>query len=271
MNIPFYENKLPEQFENVLVIFTKHTDTHIEALLLEYDGICGMMTYEDSTRRKKVYDWKKEVPLNKPTIARIEKIIDTNYVQLSTLNFIDKRKDPGELYKELMKPFNDNKVLINIIKKICRQFNIDINEFWSKIIYKIDSLRREDDINESLLETFINNLDTVKDLSQLLKIENNVDFLAELTKLINHKSYKFETKFSLITKLNINKTTDLLKLVESKNTWAHNIKYSTASSYLLESSSDSSNEDNHKELIEMIKTYCPDNIDFKLEYLAKQM
>jgi len=269
MNIPFYENKLPEQFENVLVIFTKHTDTHIEASLIEYEGVFGMMTYEDSTRRKKVYDWKKEVPLNKPTIARIEKLIDTNYVQVSTLNFIDKKKDPIELHKELMKPFNDNKVLINIVKKICRQFDIDINIFWSKIIYKIDNLRREDDINESLLETFINNLDTVKELLNDLD-DKTVELIFDgINKLINYKNYKLETKFTLITKKDINDTIELLKLVESKNTWNHTIKYNSASSYLLESYSDSSTEINHRELIDTLKENCKD-IEFKLEYLAKQ-
>lgn len=263
MNISFYENKIPEQFENVLVVFTKHTNTHIEASLLEYEGINGMMIYEDSTRRKKVYDWKKEVPLNKPTIARVEKMIDDNYVQLSTLNFIDKKRDPIELAKELMKPFNDNKVLTNIAKKICRQFNIDINDFWSNIIYKIDSLRREDDINESLLETVSNNLEIIRE-------KYNDDIYNEINKLINYKNYKLQTKFSLITKLDINNTIELLKLVEINNNWLHTIKYDSASSYILESSSDSSNETNHEEFIEMIKTYCND-INFKLEYLAKQI
>jgi len=263
LNISFYENKLPEQFENVLVVFTKHNNTHIEASLLEYENINGMMTYEDSTRRKKVYDWKKEVPLNKPTIARIEKIIDNNYVQLSTLNFIDKKKDPIELHKELMKSFNDNKVLINIVKKICRQFNIDINKFWSNIIYKIDNIRREEDINESLLETVNNNLEIIKEIY-------NENIYNEFNKLINYKNYKLQTKFSLITKLDIDNTINLLKLVESKNNWLYSIKYDSASNYLLESSNDTSTETNHEELIEMIKNHC-NNIDFKLEYLAKQI
>jgi len=265
MNISFYENKLPEQFENVLVVFTKHLDTHIEALLLEYEGVNGMMTYEDSTRRKKVYDWKKEVPLNKPTIARVEKVIDNNYVQLSTLNFIDKKKDPAELYKELMKPFNDNKFLLNIIKKLCRQNNIDINEFWLNIIYEIDKIRRNDDVNESLFNVFMNNFDLIKE-------KYSEDIINELNKLVNNKIYKLQTKFSLITKLDINDTIELLKMIQSNNNWLYTIKYDTASSYLLESSSDTSTEINHQELIKMIEeNYKQYNLNFKLDYLANQV
>ena len=104
MDISIYKNKLPIVDENVLVIFTEYKDTHIEAELVEYDSIEGMMIYEDATRKRKVYDWKKEVPLNKVIVAKVEEIFSNTYVKLST-GYFDQKLDPAELRKELMKPF----------------------------------------------------------------------------------------------------------------------------------------------------------------------
>jgi translation initiation factor 2 alpha subunit (eIF-2alpha) len=265
MDIPIYRNKLPLVDENVQVVFTEFKDTHIEARLLDYNNINGMMIYEDATRRKKVYDWKKEIPLNKPTIARVDKIINSNYVQLSVLGFIDKKKDPEDLAKELMKPFNDNKILVNIIKKLTKKFNIEFNEFWTDIVYKIDKIRKDEELDESLLETFNNNLNIVKE-------KYNEQFITELDKLLNYKIYKLVSRFSLITKLNIQNTMNLLNNIEDKNKWLHTIKYDTGSFYILESSSETSSEQNHQDLINMIETSVSEyNIVFKLDYLAKKI
>jgi hypothetical protein len=76
----------------------------------------------------------------------------------------------------------------------------------------------------------------------------------------------------LITKLDINDTIELLKMIQSNNNWLYTIKYDTASSYLLESSSDTSTEINHQELIKMIEeNYKQYNLNFKLDYLANQV
>lgn len=62
MTIPIYENKLPEIYENVLVTFIEHKDTHIEAKLLEYENINAMMVYGDATRKKKYMTGKEKSP-----------------------------------------------------------------------------------------------------------------------------------------------------------------------------------------------------------------
>jgi len=269
MTIPIYENRIPKLFENVLVIFTEHKTTHIEGSLLEYDGINGMMVYEDATRKKKVYDWKKEIPLNKPTIARIEKIFDDNYVQLSTLYFINKKKDPEELSKELMKPFTDNKILVNIIKKLCRTFNIDFNDFWITIIYKMNNQRIENESQESLLDFLIANIETI---NNDIKDKYDEKVIKELDKLLNYKVFKLQTKFSLITMKDINNTIKLLNCIENNIDWIHTIKYDTASSYLLESSSDTTNINNHETIMDILETTSNDyNVNFRLEYLGKQI
>jgi hypothetical protein len=86
-----------------------------------------MMIYEDATRKKKVYDWKKEIPLNTLMIAKVEEIFSDNYVKLSTAYF-DNKIETIELKKQLMKPFSDNKIIIIIIKKLCKNNNLDFNE-----------------------------------------------------------------------------------------------------------------------------------------------
>jgi hypothetical protein len=261
MTIPIYENKLPEIYENVLVTFIEHKDTHIEAKLLEYENINAMMVYGDATRKKKVYDWKREVPLNKPTIAQVEQIIDSNYVQVSTLCFIDKKKDPKELALELMKPFNDNKVLINIIKKLCKVFDVDFNNFWKEVVYKIDKQRREEDCNQSLLDTF-NNIESIKS-SEIYS--NYKEMIVELEKQLNNKIFKIQTKVNLITNYDVNNTIKLLDFIKLNNTWIDSIKYESGSNYVIESSSEFSNQDNHNDLIELINSHCSEyNVNAKI-------
>lgn len=257
MEISIYQNKLPTINENVLVIFTEHKDTHIEAKLVEYEGISAMMTYESATRRKKIYDWKKEVPLNKLAVAKVEEICNTNYVEIS-IAYFDHRKDRLELSKELMKPFNDNKILNNIVSKLCRFNDLDFNIFWENIIYKIDLIRRDDDINESLLDVFIENIKTVNDLIKQNYSNNICDKLInELEKFINIKITKIQSKFSLITKTSINQIIELLNFVCDKNNdWDYNLRYISTPFFILESSDENSSKENHNIFLTCLEKNC---------------
>jgi len=230
LTIPFYKNKLPQIFENVLVVFTEHNTTHIEAKLIEYN-INGLMTYDSATRKKKVYDWKKEIPLNKLTVATVEQIISDDYVQLSTLNL--KKNDESE---DLMKPFINNKILVNIIKKLCYKFNIEFNDFWTKINYNIDNnlehiINYRDEINNLIMETY-----------------SDSNIINELNKLLNNKNYKIITKIRLISN-DINNTISLLDYIQNKFKWLNQIKYETNSIYIFESFSENSSLNTHYEII----------------------
>jgi hypothetical protein len=245
IEIPFYKNELPEIHNNVLVVFTKHHDTYIEAKLLEYNNIFAIMTYDNATRRKKVYERKKELPLNKPTVATVEQIISSNYVQLTILNL---KKD-----ESVMKPFLNNKILINIIKKLCTNLNLNFNEFWTNIIYNInldDIINDQEEINNLIVKYYNNN-------------ELSVVIIDKLNKLLNYKTIKLQTRIQLISH-NINDTITLLELVQNTYNWLNPIKYESESIYLFESILDNSIK-NHDELIEFIKlssyTY---NIEFKI-------
>jgi hypothetical protein len=234
ITIPFYKKQQPELFENVLVIFTKHNESYIEAKLLEYDNIYGIMTYDSATRKKKVYDWKKEIPLNKQSVATVEQIISKDYVQLSTLNL---KKD-----NDLMKPFINNKILVNIIKKLCKKINIEFNDFWTKIIYNI---------KETNLELIRNDSEEINKLIIYNYPDLSHNIVKELNKLLNNKILKFETKIQLLTN-NINNTISLLHFIQSKYEWLNPIKYNTDSIYIFESTSENSSINNHNEIIQLL-------------------
>jgi len=256
MDIPIYENKLPVIDENVLVIFTEYKDTHIEAELVEYSELKGMMIYEDATRKRKVYDWRKELPLNKIMVAKIEEIFSDNYVKLST-GYFDQKLDANELRKELMKPFTDNKVMITTIKKICRNNNLDFNEFWLKVMYKIINEKRKEDLNISLLDYITENEDIFKNIIKENYPENGDKIIEEYNKLILNKIHKIQNKFSLITKKSIENTKELLKLACDNNThWDFLLKYETTPQFILESSSENSTQENHDGFLQFLEDNC---------------
>lgn len=251
--IPIYENKLPQIDENVLVIFTEYKDTHIEAELIDYNSIKGFMTYEDATRKKKVYNWNKEIPLSKTMVARVDEICSDNYVKLSTAYF-DQKIDPKELRKELMKPFSDNKVLITTIKKICRNNNLDFNDFWSKVIYKIMTVKNTNNLNLSLLDYILENVDIFKNIIKDSYPENYEQISNECQQLMLNKIYKIQSKFSLITKNSIEDTKELLKLTcENNKDFDFTLKYETTPIFILESSSENSTDENHDTFLQFVK------------------
>lgn len=253
MDIPIYENKIPIIDEHVLVIFTEYKSTHIEAELLEYNSINGLMIYEDATRKKKIYDWKKEIPLNKITVARVEEIFSNDYIKLST-GYFNNRLDTVELKKELMKPFLENKILLNIIKKICKNNNLDFNIFWSEIIYKINNEKKNENINKSILEFISENIELFTNLIKK-KYENDYEkIIDEYNKLINHNISKIQSKFSLIANKSIENTKELLKLVCDNNTeWIFTLKYENTPTFILESSIDNSTLENHKKFLTFLE------------------
>ena len=249
MDIPIYKNKLPDINENVLVIFTEYKDTHIEAELVEYNLIKGMMIYEDATKKKKIYDWRKEVPLKKTIVAKVEEIFSDNYIKLSLRYF-----DQNELKKELMKPFLDNKILITIIKKICRNNNLDFNTFWTNVIYKINDEKKNDDLNTSILDYISENKELFNNIIKEFFLENYEKIINDYDKQILNKIHKIQSKFSLITKHSIENIKELLQLTCNNNkNWEFTLKYETTPNFLLESSSENSSQDNHESFLKFLE------------------
>ena len=269
-----YSINIPTKYENVLVKFTNRNNTHIEGELLEYKSFKCMMSYNDVTKKKKVYSWNKFVPLNKPMVARVDEIfIDSNYVQVSIAYFnkIDNIED-DDIQKHLLKKFNDNKILISILKNIFYTIQIDLNEFWEKIIYPLDNARRTEDINISLLEYFINNKELV---SNLIKDTNIVldkiieeKLIEEINKIGEIKSQKITSKIGIISVDGITPTIDLINKVINKNPNLI-LKYETAPYYILESNTSNSSSTDHEIFINQLKEGITTKLFIKVEYIGK--
>jgi len=208
-----------------------------------------MKIYKDATKKKKIYDWRKEVPLKKTIVAKVEEIFSDNYIKLSLRYF-----DQNELKKELMKPFLDNKVLITIIKKICRNNNLDFNEFWTNVIYKINDEKKNDDLNTSILDYISENKELFNNIIKEYFLEHYEKIINDFDKQLLNKIHKIQSKFSLITKHSIENIKELLQLSCNNNKdWEFTLKYETTPIFLLESSSENSSQDNHESFLKFIE------------------
>lgn len=262
-----YSNSKPELNETVLIKFIKKLDTHFEGILLEYD--CkAIMSYNDATKKKKVYSWNKIVPLNKIMLAKIENINDYNNIVQVSIAFNDAKIE----LNEQLKPFNDNKVLISLIKKVCYKMNLQFDNFWINIIHPIDKQRKEED--ENLFEYFkINNVLLTDLLIQ--KYENYNDILTCINENIQTPKQKITSKVGMISINGINNTKKILEELLNTQNWHFTFKYDSAPYYILESYTNDENQqtsaiENHQQLIESLKELANKNkIFFKIEYIGK--
>jgi translation initiation factor 2 alpha subunit (eIF-2alpha) len=263
MEFQIYYNNEPFIHEIVLVKFTERTSTHIEGELLEYN-YKGMMSYNDATKRKKVYSWNKTVPLNKPLVARVEEVYtDTNYVQLS-IAYFDESK-----IEHMLKLLNNNKILYSIIKKLCTLCEIEFKQFWYNIIHEVDKKRKEEQTEEGLLDAFIDNIEYVNELIKE-KYENSEEIILTLEILNNNKHHKIESRFGLISNEGLSKIKDMLSYIIENQKWKYTLKYDAAPYYILESNSENSTLKDHEEFIEMINNKHREyNIFIKIEYIGK--
>ena len=110
----FYSVTNPIVGELVLVQFTARTDSFFNAILLEYP-YGAMMSYQDATKKRKIYNWSKVVPINKDMVARVDDIDEkSKIVQISIAHLDEEFKETLtliEIQDKLMIPFNENKIL----------------------------------------------------------------------------------------------------------------------------------------------------------------
>lgn len=264
----FYDIKKPIINENVLVIFTKHTDSHIEGKLLEYN--CDLfMTYSDATKKRKVSSWSKIVPLNKPMVAKVD---DPNHadniVQVSLSYLHDEKDNKNEKStSELPELFNKNKQLISIVKKIIfEQFekmedkeeivNAILKDFWD-VMYTIDKKRREDYEAEdlpALLDYCISESDIVK---QIFSESNYNDLYSRfnemITKIDEDKPKKLVSRIEIVSTGSYKNTIMLFKKALERVTFTYSLKYDTAPVFVLETTSTDSNYTDHNDFVKYVK------------------
>jgi hypothetical protein len=269
-NFKIYHNDIPILHENVLVIFLERNDTHIEGVLVEYVNYKAIMSYNDASKKKKIYNWNDVVPLNKPMVARIDDIYEDNCVQLSIAYFEVGKTDEDKikLTKQLLEPFNKNKVLLSRIKKLCYNQKLDFVEFWYNIIHPLDKLRKDDESEYSLFEYYEINFDK---LLKLITDKYDENVYLELQKLNNIEVYKINSKIGLISNQGIKIIFDVIKNVIDANDWTFNFKYISAPYYTLESLSNESTIINHENFINMLnEESIKNNIKVEIVFIGNK-
>jgi translation initiation factor 2 alpha subunit (eIF-2alpha) len=272
----FYSVINPNVGEFVLVHFIERTDSFFDAVLLEYQ-YRGMMSYQDATKKRKIYNWSKVVPLNKDMVARVDEVdINANIVQLSLAHLDEEFKETlslSDIQNKLMVQFNENKILDHFITSVSVVNQIDKNQIWINLIYYIDSERRlqneENDEDITLWKYFTINFNMIDNWCKSSNLDNQ---LCESIKCIYSKRFnnkcKYVSKIGIISPNGINITKDILKKILKDITYKYTFNYDSAPNYLFESNSDDSNKTDHEKIISELKKYS--EIFIKIDYIAKE-
>ena len=197
-------------------------------------------------------------------LAKIENVIEGNNIVQVSIAYNDHETD----IHEQLKPYNDNKILISLIKKICYKLKLNFNEFWVDIIYPIDKQRKEEE-EENLLEYFKVNRDLVTELLSN-KFENYNDILECINENMQSTNQKITSKIGLISIGGLPNTKKVLEEFLFDQSWTFSFKYDSAPYYVLESySSDTSIED-HQNFIQALQEIAGQNKIFsKVEFIGK--
>lgn len=270
----FYSVINPKIGELVLVNFIDRTDSFFDAILLEYP-YRGMMSYQDATKKRKIYNWSKVVPLHKDMVARVDDIDEyAKIVQISIAHLDEEFKESlslSDIQEKLMVPFNENRILDHFIKSISVVNKIEQDNIWTSLIYHVDSQRQEyNEENEevTLLKYFQLNFHQIDEWCETTKINTSV---CESIKNIYAKRFdtkcKYTSKIGIISPKGVNITKEILSIVLNKIQYKYTLNYDSTPYYLFESFSDDSSKINHEEFIEELKKNS--DIFIKVEYLAK--
>lgn len=266
----FYSVINPIVGEFVLVQFTKRTDSFFDAILLEYP-YRGYMSYQDATKKRKIYNWNKIVPLNKDIVARVDEVDEkAKIVQISIAHLDDKIKESltfTQIQEKLLIPFNENKLLDNFIKSVCVINNTDKNKLWIKLIYYIDSQRiiyNDDNDELSLWNYFTKNIHMLDEWCKLTNVNNEI---CETIKNIYSKrfelKYKYTSKIGIISIDGITNTKEILNNILSKLNYTYTLKYDGTPYYLFESFTN-----NHDEFVDELKKN--NSLFIKVNYLSQE-
>ena len=272
----FYSVINPSIGELVLVQFTERTDSFFDAKLLEYP-YRGMMSYQDATKKRKIYNWSKVVPLNKDMVARIDEVdIKAKIVQIS-ISHLDEEFEESltldEIQNKLMVRFNENKLLENLINSVAIVNQCDKKYIWTKLIYYIDELRQEyneenDEI--TLWNYFVLNIDMLEEWC--LKCDINSEIYNSIKDLYMKR---FITKNKIVSKIGIissNGTENMKKILNDifkKIDYKYTLKYDGTPNYLFETYSEDSNKECHEKFIDDLKNNK--ELFIKVDYIGRDI
>lgn len=259
-NLQFYSNKVPIINETVLVKFTDMKDGFFDGILLEYPGYTIIMTFNDATKKRRVYSWSKVVPLNKNMIATVENVNSKQKTAQVSIAYFEDMEE--ETQGKLMKPFLENKLVINFIVSLCLVHKYDFNMIWTNLMHYIDTLRQE--YNEelekedhvTLWKYFCDNIEELEDYVEEAELEKDVytNIKDLYDKRMNVAPHNIVTKIGIISPGGTSYTKQVIKEVLKTIKFKYTFKYETTPNYIFESSSADSDENDHKKFVKLLET-----------------
>ena len=259
-NLQFYSKQNPHINEVVLVKFTVMKDGFFDGVLIEYPNYTIIMTFQDATKKRRVYSWGKVVPLNKNMVAQISNLDTmTKTAQVSIAYFEDKEEDYQE---KLMKPFLENKLMINFIKSLCLVHKYEFNDIWTNLIHYIDTLReeyneeQEDDEIVTIWKYFCNNIDDLEEWVESTNLDKDIytNIKEQYDKKMTESPHNITTVIGIVSPGGTIHTKKLLEKVLKTIKYNYTFKYNATPNYILESSSFDSTEADHKKFIKVLET-----------------
>lgn len=269
MNINFYSRD-PQVNELVLIIITENTNDFFKANLCYYHDYAGLLTYQDVTKKKKIYNWKKFITFNKPIIGQIYEIDkDKKTIRLNLCN-ID---TTAKWYTYAQTYFSENKLLENCITSFAIKYKQNFDELWTHVVYPISKFKYNEDQDkylsiESIIEgSYISlwkymSVHIEKFKSWLSNIEYPDDLVTELynhiVSKITNTNRSINSTFVLMSCGDIQIIKDILKSIIIDNKLNIIIKYISASTYLIESNTCNSNVEDHTLYIDSLQKIIKD-------------
>lgn len=282
MSNEYMFNTVPKIGSNVLAVFTKQKDGYFEAKLVDYPYE-GIMNFKDATKRRRVSSWNQIVPLNKEMVACIE-AIDKETIQLSTAYFEDskfKDMDEMQIQREIMTPFNENKMLRKFMISLCKMHNYEFTDIWRTFIDDIkllydEYLEEEEEEEEvvSMWKYFIDNFNEFVENTQL--DESIVMNMKELYDKKNEVEInKIVSRIGIISLGGIEGTKQLFTNVIKNIKYNYSLKYESAPYYIFETSSEDTSDDTHSNFVKMLESESAKmdghKVFIKTDYIARNI
>jgi len=165
-SVKFYCNENPQNGEIVQVVFTSRQDDCASGYMTEYNRNV-IMSFSHATKKKKIKSINKVIPLDQQLSAVVEDYDEKSQTATVSRAYILDNEDEKSI------KFVNNYKIYNGIYQICIKNKINFNELWINKLYPyIKELASyvDDDIDDNILDLFINNitkLDTLLEDSKL--------------------------------------------------------------------------------------------------------
>jgi translation initiation factor 2 alpha subunit (eIF-2alpha) len=273
----YYSIDIPHNNELVLVVFNENLQNEgiFKGKLIEYPNYECIMNYQDATKKRKILSWNKILTLNKNMVAKVDDIdYKTKIIQVSIAylyeNF-DKNMLMDNIQSELLIYFNSNKLMTQFIHTLCLVNNYDYEYIWKTFVYHLDTLRRNDNYDKSIWNYFNENINQLDKWISYLNMDPT--YIDTIMILFNKKNeiiiQKIITRFGIVNTNNINNIYNIFNTVLTNIKYKYTLKYETTPYYIFQSETIDSNEYDHQEFINNIKSCTDNNTFIKIDFIGK--